>query len=398
MEIKSENQGHIVINLDEGFDINFIEQCIGRYRNAKDIYLHVFASKEPTGKDVRENDEEIEELKSYYVDLHDDENNPNKLNILKAMRLNAYDGFVENKKLREAVGLLLANNIINRRNYASFISVGMLLQRLPYNNKKITINTKKLGIVEQENLFKFFENKEEKLTTYLFSLSNADLRSLMQYTVEDILNRRLVPFNDRTAARKILKLIKPMVLNESIPFDKICDFFNRNLSTMRKEYDKAITYEKCQMEEYNINDFDDEKLKEEKKKLEENNADVELLFNKDFLDNLRIKRPVLDFEKIFEDSYEDAFVSVMSDMGIELKNIFNFDSYEEFKKHKKGMKQSMAGKKRAKKCKIVTDKLEKRYGLKMGMEFDSKKDISIIAKVKRNTVSDWTRMGYVKEI
>lgn len=62
------------------------------------------------------------------------------------------------------------------------------------------------------------------------------------------------------------------------------------------------------------------------------------------------------------------------------------------------MKQSDGGRKNTKKYKIVTDKLEKKYGLRNGMMFDGLKSIADANGVNTESIRLWKKKGYLIEI
>lgn len=381
VEIKNEDEGHIVMNLDEGFDIAFVEQCIGRYRDAKDVYLYLFTSKNPDRVVCREEEEKNKQLlMSYYVDLYDDTDDLNRMNILKAMKLNAYDGFEEDKELREAVGMLLANNIISRYDYASLISVHLMLKRLPYEKIDMKSKVVKLGKKEMEDSFVVYENDEDELRMYISSMDDNQLMKVMQYTVDEILNKKIVPFVDKIMARKILKMIKPIV-KRGWSFSKWNEFFDGKLSTMVCEKEKMMKYCRYMRGDYSDEVGSDDTLEEMKLKLEKEFKDVEMLWNKEFLkDALTVRYEVL---------VDDIFEMMLDDEEEDMMHYFNFNSYKEYKNAKKF---------RNKKCKIMTDKLEKKYGLVEGVEYDSFKSIADAGGVNAETIRLWKKKGYLIEI
>lgn len=381
VEVKNETEGHIVMNLDEGFDVEFIEQCIGRYRDAKDVYLYLFTSKNPERVMNREEEEKNKQLlMSYYVDLYDDADDLNRMNILKAMKLNVYDGFEEDKELRKAVGMLLANNIISRYDYASLISVQLMLKRLPYEKINMKSKVVKLGKKDVEDAFVVYENDEDELRMYISSMDDEQREKLMGHnTIDEMLNKKIVPYTDKVMARKILKMIKPIVM-KGWSFSEWNEFFDGKLAAMVKEKEKMTKY--CRYMRGDYSDLcDDEELEEMKLKLEKEFKDVEMLWSKEFLkDALLVKYEVL---------VDDIFEMLLGD---EIKNVpkyFNFNSYKEYKNAKKF---------RNKKCKIMTDKLEKKYGLVEGTEYDSFKSIADANGINAETIRLWKKKGYLIEI
>jgi hypothetical protein len=393
VEVKDSEDGHIVMNLDEGFDISFIEQCIGRFRKSKNIYVHLFASKEPNRMTSKAEEEEYKtQLMAYYVDLYEMTEEGSKMNLLKAMKLNVRDGFEEDDELRKAIGMLLANNICESMNYSSITDVKLLMQRIPFEKTNMNVKVVKLGKTEIENNLMKFDDEEEELKMYLVSLDNKQMSFLMKYPVNEILDKRMVPYKDRVNAKKILKMIKSIVKRGWSLLDWM-EFFEGKLSTMVKEKDKMVKYCKYMRGDYMDETNGDETLEEMKVKLQEEFKDVELLWNKDFLNSALCSHMEIVVEDIFEMLLDDIAVA-------DAVEYFNFKSYKEYKKQKGNMKKKTIavanGMQTTKSYKIVTDKLENKYGLQNGTVFNGRKEIHANANIKSDaTIDNWIKKQYI---
>ena len=397
VEIKNESEGHIVMNLDEGFDIAFIEQCIGRFRDAEVVHVYLFASREPGMKFEKDLNMLKELNEKYYMELYDEEDDMNRLNILKAKKLNAYDTFEGDESLNKAVGMLLANNIVDGMIHSTFLDVHMMGKRLPYDKFNVKIKSEKLNEKQIEANHINYENNEDDMMNHILSLNFSQQQTLFENNIETILNNQIVPYNDRVSARKYMKMIKP-IIKRGWELNKWMEFFDNKMSVMCKEKDRMVLYCKWKRGDYSLNDSGDEVLVETKKELEIIFKEVEMLWSKEFLNKA--------LNAVLEINVDDIFEMVLNDNSdAEIKDIsyyFNFNSYSEYKKAKKKLKQSETGytngKKNAKNCKVVTDKLEKKYGLVNGSEYDSLKSISDAVGVNAESVRRWKKSGYIIEI
>lgn len=389
-------RGHIVINLNEGFDIKFVEQCIGRFRNAEEIVVYAVQSRIPNSKKWGEDDKEM--LGEYYNTLYEMcEDGEYRLNGAKALLLNAWD-MDGDSIVKRKVGLLLANNMVHRYDYADLRSIKLFEKTLPYKEVEVTVKDVKLNRKAMEDNKFIKKNEESKLWEYVKSLSMMSLEDLMGMPVEEIVNHNLVPWEDAVRAYQILKVIKPVV-KKGYDVVQMCDYFGGKISILQSEMKKLNLYYKWKNEKDTIiwEDKGDERLKEKIKEMESVVVDVEVMWKKEFLDRLGVRMYDIVVEDVFELVLDDDVFS-RSDWNMN----FNWSTYDECKmmrgKARKGTQAVANGKLCAKQYRVETDKLEKKYGLKKGMEVINMTETAKRYNINSETIRLWKKKGYIIEL
>lgn len=289
VEIKNEEEVDIVFCLDEMFTSDFIIQCIGRPRDAKRINVFCFY----TNNNLKQralSDEEMGYIEECFKKLNImSEDGMMCLNLIAAKGINLYDDEFYAIENPEKIKALKIGNILDRYNNMNADSLEVLTL-LPYkkveivNNDPVTINNKGKICIKR---------KESELEQYLLSLDKEQLTNLFLKTYEEIFE--MVPYNDKTNARKFLKKCK-LVNYYGMSFDKAVEYFG-SMEKAAQVFNYLFEYINVKAGRFIMDSI--EGLEDKEKDLKKHMMTVELTFDEDWLkeqvDKAAGKPQLLDF-------------------------------------------------------------------------------------------------------
>ena len=202
VEIKHEKDVHIWFDLSEGWDKAFIEQSIGRPRDAENIHLHFFYSVDSERREGTFTDEELETIDNAFKALVIDIDGIPTVNLIAAKLTGIYDSNFNTYSCRDKVQLLRIGQIVSNRDYFTIHDIE-LLKRLPYKN--ITVRHNDVYILNTDGKERY-NRPETMLKQHLCSRSD---RWWMEKhnnntTYEDMLIELTPYFIDKKNARTML--------------------------------------------------------------------------------------------------------------------------------------------------------------------------------------------------
>lgn len=206
VEIKNEKEVHIWFDLAEGWDKAFIEQSIGRPRDAENIHLHFFYSADSDKREGMFTDEEIEAIENAFEKLVIDIDGTPTVNLIAAKMTGIYDGNFNTYSCKDKVQLLKLGQIVSNRDYFLVHDIA-LLRQLPY--KEFTVRHNDVFLINTDGKEKY-NRAEIELKQHLCSRSDHWWmeRHHNNTTYEDMLLELTPYFIDKKNARTMLSNCK----------------------------------------------------------------------------------------------------------------------------------------------------------------------------------------------
>ena len=207
VEVKNEQRVHIVFDLNEGWNWDFIVQALGRPRDAEEIIVECFHNEEWTGHNpmFTKEKEKIKSALRYLVpNIADD--NQQSINLIAARMLGIFDHKWSSTTETHRMEMLVLGNKVNERNVVSPYDID-LFTTLPY--KQIDVKRMDTEIVDTDG--KKRRNREENELVY--TLLNKDKSwwdSIDNRTFDEIFDYENLPYVDRRNARKIITCFKKL--------------------------------------------------------------------------------------------------------------------------------------------------------------------------------------------
>lgn len=288
VEIKNETDVHIWFDLNEGWDKAFIEQSIGRPRDAERIHLHFFYTYDSEMKAGVLSDDEINTIKNAFSNLVIDIEGTPTVNLIAAKIIGIYDANFDtyDDADKKRIEILKIGQIISNKDYFTVYDTE-LLRRLPYKGFKIISNDK---IVLNTDGKERVDRTEEQLKLHLCSRTDSwwNNWSRNQTTYDDMLKELDVYWNDKYNANKMLDDCKK-VWNGAIDLTTADAYFG-SMSLARTVLGDVNNYCDIKCGKKTLKDFEgSERTKED---IEKSFKRVETAFNKEWL-NYRIHRKEL---------------------------------------------------------------------------------------------------------
>ena len=168
VEIKHEKEIHIWFDLAEGWDKSFIEQSIGRPRDAENIHLHFFYTIDSKLREGVFNNEEIEAIETAFEKLIIDIDDVPTVNLVAAKMTGIYDNNFNTYNCKDKIRLLKLGQIVSNRDYFTIHDIA-LLKQLPYKN--CVVNRNEIVLVDTDGKERYNRNELE-LKQHLCSRSN----------------------------------------------------------------------------------------------------------------------------------------------------------------------------------------------------------------------------------
>ena len=375
-------EGHIYFYVDEGFDINFIEQSIGRFRDMEDetidIHVHLYYSKNirPIHMFNPEENNNGDKYKEYYkeavgwVEDGDDSTGNFKYNILMQRFFGVSGKYVNpeiSDSVNESVGKMMAYKVYNERFCVGVEDIISHVGKLPYKSVKM---------VEEEDWVvdgdgEKYDVKEKEFGKYICKLSKGVLGNMVDGNkTEDLLNGVCnydIPYKNYTKVRKYIDILRRIYMKGWNLYEWV-QHVNGEMSKIISMYKALGSYIKMNNGDYVIDNKDDFDLIGIEENLKKDNKKAELIFEKWFLDEA-----VAGFGAETKDALDidiDPMLMELLDLETETEVKMFLDVKD---------KQSVGGKhdnRPNKKTYEVTmsDKLEK-YGLEKGMKFEGQQAI-----------------------
>lgn len=375
--------GHIYFYVDEGFDINFIEQSIGRFRDMEseviDIHVHLYYSKNvrPT-RVFNTEDNNSDKYKEYYKEavgwVEDEQVGNFKYNILMQRFFGVSGKYVNpeiNDSVNESVGKMMAYKVYNERYCVGVEDIITHIGKLPYKSVKMV--EEEDWIVEGDG--DKYDVKEKEFGKYICKLSKGALGNMVDSNkTEDLLNGVCnydIPYKNYTKVRKYIDILRRIYMKGWNLYEWV-QYVNGEMSKIVSMYKALGSYIKMNSVDYVIDNKDDYDLIGIEENIKKDVKKAERIFEKWFLDEV--------IEGIGADMKDKLDVNI-DPMMMDLLDLEEEETIKMFLDVKD--KQSEGGKVGGKHGNrpnkktyevAINDKLEK-YGLKKGMKFDGKKAI-----------------------
>ena len=331
VEVKGEEEVHEVFCLDEGMDIDFIIQSIGRPRvsgGVKRIVVHLFYTKDRKWS-VGVDKDSLLKFKEAFKNLVIEEMDMVNVNILAAKMIGIYDPNFSKYEVKDQVEMLWMGNYINQRLYHTPYSVD-LFKQLPY--KKIEIINLPDKVLNSDGRVRRMR-EEKELMEYLLSLNSSELMNLgCEEGYDKLIESGEIPYNDKTNARKVLKDVRYIVSRGFELGDAVTYFENVRLAA--KMIGSLMNYAKVKAGKMTVKEF--EGSEEVMGKLEEEFDMVRRVFNESYIQKL-IDR-MMGVPEQLDVEVDDVFADVMELNDVEQptpekkEEVFNGESYKEVKK------------------------------------------------------------------
>ena len=207
VEIKNEKRVHIVFDLNEGWNWDFIVQALGRPRDAEKIIVECFHNEEWTGHNpmtAKEQDKIKSALR--YLIPNTTDNNQQSINLIAARILGIFDHKWGSTTEIQRMEMLVLGNKVNERNVISPYDMD-LFATLPY--KQISVERLDTEIVDTDGKERRFREEDELLYT-LLNKDESWWSSIENSTYDEIFDWENLPYVDRLNARKIIKCFRKL--------------------------------------------------------------------------------------------------------------------------------------------------------------------------------------------
>lgn len=203
VEIKNEDEVHIWFDLNEGWDKAFVEQAIGRPRDAERIHLHFFYTEDVELKCGVLSDDEVDMVEHAFGELIVDVDERPTVNLIAAKITGVYDANFNTYECKDKVKLLKLGQIVSGKDYFTVNDVE-LLKQLPYKNVSVRFN--KTYNLNTDGKKRYMRN-ETVLQQHLCSRSDSWWREISDrnMTYDDILNELTGFYKDKKNARSMLE-------------------------------------------------------------------------------------------------------------------------------------------------------------------------------------------------
>ena len=223
VEIKHEKEVHIWFDLSEGWDKSFIEQSIGRPRDAENIHLHFFYTADSDKREGIFSEEEIEAIETAFEKLVIEIDGTPTVNLVAAKMTGIYDSNFNTYSCKDKVQLLKLGQIVSNRDYFTVHDIE-LLKQLPYKEYKVKYND--VYLINTDGKEKY-NRTELELKQHLCSRSNRwwldNYHSNKTY--DDVLIELTPYFIDKKNARTMLSNCK-FVWKNAIGLNDADGFFD----------------------------------------------------------------------------------------------------------------------------------------------------------------------------
>lgn len=329
VEVKDEEEVHEVFCLDEGMDIDFIIQSIGRPRvsgGVKKVVVHLFYTVDRRWG-VGVDKDSLLKFKEAFKNLVIEEMDVVNVNILAAKMIGIYDPDFNKYEVKDQVEMLWMGNYVNQRLYHTPYSVE-LFKQLPY--KKIEIVNLPEKVLNSDGRVRRVR-EEKELMEYLLSLDSVSLLNLgSEGGYDKLIESGEIPYNDKTNARKVLKDVRYIVGRGFELGDAVTYFENVRLAA--KMIGSLMNYARVKAGKMTIKEF--EGSEEVMGRLEEEFDMVRRVFSESYIQKL-IDR-MMGVPEQLDIEVDDIFAGMMglrkgekSEKGVE---VFNGKSYKDVKK------------------------------------------------------------------
>ena len=312
VEIKGEKEIHLHFDLNEGWDVNFIEQSIGRPRDAENIYVHLYYT-EDVAKKIRFDDSVSDTIKNAFRNLFIEIDDELTINLYAAKITGISDLNFMNCSCKDMIELLKLGQIKDSYDHFQIYDID-LLKKLPYKNINIEIKDTVTLNTDGKNRIK---REEIELKKNLISKSNSWWASRMGMPLEDILRELILYWIDMKNARNLLEDCK-YIWRQGFDLNEVDEIFNGNMALARKVIKDLNNCCEVKARRYNLEKFDGSEMVEEKTELEF--MRVENTFNQEFLDQ-RVNYILLN----------KPFRELETTVNIELVEFLGLDDEEEEK-------------------------------------------------------------------
>lgn len=278
VEIKHEDTVNIWFDLSEGWDKSFVEQAIGRPRDAENINLHLFYTSDSEQNVGILSKEEIETIENAFEALVIDIDGVPTVNLVASKMTGIYDANFNTYKSKDKVRILKIGQIVSNKDYFTINDVD-LLRRLPY--KTINVKHNETYILNTDGKERY-SRTETQLKQHLISRTDMWWNEIRRNrtTYEHLLSELELYWDDKKNAHKMLSDCKH-VWNGAINLNDADNFFDSmNLaSDVMHDVNNycAVAAGKKVVNEFVGADKTMEKIKKDFKR-------VETAFTKDYLD------------------------------------------------------------------------------------------------------------------
>lgn len=400
VEIKNEKEIHIWFDLNEGWDKAFIEQSIGRPRDAENIYLHFFYTYDVELKTGALTPEEIQSVENAFKNLVIDIDGIPTVNLIAAKLTGIYDANFDSydDADKRKIEMLKLGQIINNKDYFTVYDID-LLKRLPYNKFTTKFHDKLILNTDGKDRI---NRTEDQLKLHLCSKSDRWWYAWSRdgYTFDDKLTELEVYWNDKYNANKMLEDCKK-VWNGAIDLSLADEYFG-SMTLARAVLSDVNNYCDIKSGRKTMKDF--EGGEETKENIEKSFKRVETTFNKEWLD-YRIHRRTIGkkprpevIEVVCDDMLHDILGIENITIGgedIDIPYPFRNSSWKDTLKELRPVTNKDNAKKGGAKKQIIvlTNSITKEK-----LEFESKSECMEHFDVGRTQFSRWMKGETIKKM
>ena len=402
VEIKNEEEVHIYFDLNEGWDMDFIIQSLGRPRDAKTIVLHFFYTEKDTGIRSNLDDEDLKTILSTAFDYLVTENRESGepiLNLLAARMTKVFDSLYNQHKNNDKIESLIISRILNGYRNMSIWDLDLLVKRLKFESVIVHQN----NVVELLSTGKRIKVEETALCDMLCSRTDEWWERNVNRTNESVLWDPDLIYNDKVRAGKLLTMCRKIWWN-GFNLRDTREYFG-SISTAEKVIGYLNRY--CQVKSGQISMEYFEGSEKSKEEIEKEFSIVEKVFHKEYLD-YRIDRecaripmrniPLIPYD--FNDIFKEVWDLSESNDIVENNDIpspFVGQTYNGRLSEKKTEMSLINGKIGGKKSSPRKNISIQRISTGEVMEFPSKTDCMKFLKISSATFSKFIKEGGTKK-
>lgn len=390
VEIKGEKDIHLHFDLNEGWDINFIEQSIGRPRDAENIYVHLYYT-EDAAKRNGFDESVLDAIKNAFRLLFIEIDDELTINLYAAKITGISDLNFMNCSCKDMIELLKLGQIKDSYDHFQIYDID-LLKKLPYKNIKIqimetiTLNTDGKNRINREEIM---------LKENLISRSDMWWASKKGVPHEDVLPELRSYWNDLTNARNLLKECK-YIWNQGFDLNEVDRFFNGNINLAYDVIHDLNDYCSVKAGKDILKSFDGSERVEDK--IELKFMRVENAFNQEFLDQrvdyILLNKPFRIHEIEFDHAL-DEFLGLVDDETEKPKRInpFKINNWKEGLKELRNETLKVNGKNNPKQSIKIKNNVTNEV-----KEFDSKNECMKFLNVSKQIFYKFIKGESIKKL
>jgi hypothetical protein len=404
VEIKKENEVHIFFDLDEGWDMDFIIQTLGRPRDAEKLVLHWFYTDKVITNDKTFDLEDKKSILSTafrHLVIQNENTDEPLLNLLAARMTGVYDSLFKQYNGNDKVEALIISQIISNYCNVTVYDMDLLLKRVLYKNVCVRENDVEELLTKGKKRIK---TEETTLYDILCSKSDNWWRDIIvnMERFENVLAGPDMVYDNKVNAFNTLKQCK-WIWNEGFNLQQVRDYFE-TISTAERIIGYLSKYCKVKAGNVSVCSFDgSETIKE---RLEKEFSIVEKVFTQEYID-YRIEKivnrhPMREYPlgpPILDEIFKEVIgLDERETLEEYVPYPFNGTSYKECLKKDKQELSELNGKIGGKTSSPKKEVILKNSRSEEVKKFDSKESCMKFLKISPATFSKYLKVGHTKKV